>query len=60
MGLIESLDNLVHGGPKPDSYERKKKYNFGEELGKHSIMNQKVISYYPPRKQKKVVDRTGM
>lgn len=34
MGLIKSLDNLVHGGPKPDSYERKKKYNFGEELGK--------------------------
>ncbi|KAG2199708.1 hypothetical protein INT47_012844 [Mucor saturninus] len=36
MGLIESLDNFVHGGPKPDSYERKKKYNFGEELGSGS------------------------
>jgi hypothetical protein len=34
MGLINSLDTLVHGGvPKPDSYERKKNYNFQNKLG---------------------------
>lgn len=34
MGFRESLDMLVHRGvPKPDSYERKRAYQFGEELG---------------------------
>ncbi|CAO3653082.1 unnamed protein product [Mucor hiemalis] len=34
MGFRDSLDTLVHGGvPKPDSYDRKKNYSFGEELG---------------------------
>lgn len=35
MGFLESLDTFVHGGvQKPESYERKKKYHFGDELGK--------------------------
>jgi calcium/calmodulin-dependent protein kinase I len=34
MGLLDTLDNLVHGGvEKPESYERKKSYIFGEQLG---------------------------
>lgn len=34
MGFRDSLDMLVHRGvPKPDSYERKKNYHFGDELG---------------------------
>lgn len=34
MGFRDSVDNWVHGGvPKPESYERKKLYSFGEELG---------------------------
>ncbi|KAI9366354.1 kinase-like domain-containing protein [Pilaira anomala] len=37
MGFRESLDMLVHRGvPKPDSYERKRAYQFGEELGSGS------------------------
>ncbi|KAI9473454.1 MAG: kinase-like domain-containing protein [Benjaminiella poitrasii] len=37
MGFRDSLDLLVHGGvQKPESYERKKDYNFGEELGSGS------------------------
>lgn len=34
MGLKDSIDIWVHKGiPKPESYERKKLYNFGDELG---------------------------
>lgn len=34
MGLKDSIDAWAHGGiPKPESYERKKLYNFGGELG---------------------------
>ncbi|GAA5808507.1 hypothetical protein MFLAVUS_001898 [Mucor flavus] len=37
MGFRDSLDMLVHRGvPKPDSYERKKDYHFGDELGSGS------------------------
>ncbi|KAG2234418.1 hypothetical protein INT48_007166 [Thamnidium elegans] len=37
MGFRDSLDMLVHRGvPKPDSYERKKNYHFGDELGSGS------------------------
>lgn len=34
MGLFNTLDALVHGGvPQPESYEKKQKYDFAEELG---------------------------
>lgn len=34
MGLLKSLDTLMHGGvQRPESYERKKKYHFGDTLG---------------------------
>lgn len=37
MGFRDSVDVWVHGGvPKPESYERKKLYSFGEELGTHT------------------------
>jgi calcium/calmodulin-dependent protein kinase I len=35
MGIFDSIDILLHGGiPKPDSYDRKKNYSFGDELGR--------------------------
>lgn len=38
MGLLDTLDNIVHGGvEKPASYERKKNYTFGEQLGNWGI-----------------------
>ncbi|KAI8991909.1 kinase-like domain-containing protein [Mycotypha africana] len=37
MGFRETLNTIVHGGvPQPESYERKKLYNFGDELGSGS------------------------
>ncbi|KAI7906378.1 kinase-like domain-containing protein [Cokeromyces recurvatus] len=37
MGLRDSLDTFVHGGvQRPESYERKKNYQFREELGSGS------------------------
>jgi hypothetical protein len=45
MGLKDSVDNWVHGGiPKPESYERKKLYNFGEELGTTSKKKKKKLT----------------
>jgi calcium/calmodulin-dependent protein kinase I len=34
MGILHKIDTIIHGGvEKPESYEKKKEYEFSDELG---------------------------
>lgn len=45
MGLFSALNTLAHGA-QPDSYIRKKSYQFEKELGKYKVFLYACVSAY--------------